>query len=206
VRGLVSGGAQLARFQPENGIAGWRVKMTRATAGQALGTPAYAAGRVFIGGGMGSQEAYAFAADSGAMNWAMRFSDNGPSNPVVVGDQVYYATESCTLYALNVRDGRSRWSKFLSSSLYSMPMAAGDSIVISFPTQGYALASFAAKDGRLQWHAPLPGDSFTAPQMGGERTYVTTRAGTGYCYSLCKGRLLWTRDVHALAPPKLVDE
>ena len=48
---------------------------------QALLTPAVADGKVFVGGGFGSQEFYCLAADTGRPIWGVRLSDNGPSAP-----------------------------------------------------------------------------------------------------------------------------
>ena len=59
----------------ESGRLGWRVRLP---GGRPLATPAVAGGRVFLGGGFGSHEFYAFSAGDGRVLWKVATSDDGP--------------------------------------------------------------------------------------------------------------------------------
>ncbi len=202
-----SSGVQFSDFDPKNGIDGWRIKFKHSSMGQALGTPAVAYRKIFIGGGMNSTKVYAFDAEQGRFVWGMSLKDNGPSNPIVGDNNVYYATESCTFYALKTKSGRKDWSRYLAGILYSMPMISNGNVVISFPGgAGYVLAAFDSRAGAMRWVVPLPGDSFVGPNISDNRVFLATRAGTVHCYDLTLGNLIWARDIHALTTPTVIDE
>ena len=59
---------------------GWKVTIP---GDHALATPAVVEGKLFIGGGFGSHEFYAFDAQTGKMLWQYRTSDDGPTAAVV---------------------------------------------------------------------------------------------------------------------------
>ena len=63
----------------EDGRLGWRVRLPR---GLPLATPAVIGDSVFLGGGFGSHEVYAFDAGTGALRWQLRTGDGVPSSPV----------------------------------------------------------------------------------------------------------------------------
>ena len=73
----------------------------------ALATPAVVDGKLFIGGGFGSHEFYAFDAQTGKMLWQYRTSDDGPTAAVVAEGYVAFNTESCELEILTP-DGKPR--------------------------------------------------------------------------------------------------
>src|SRR5262249_5752932 len=90
------------------GHKGWKIKVP---GGRALATPAVVGDTVFVGGGFGSHEFYAFDAQSGAPRWAIRVSDDGPTAAVVADDKVVFNTESCTLFVVDARTGKQLWSR-----------------------------------------------------------------------------------------------
>src|SRR4051794_5519520 len=69
-----------APFTSKEGKKGCKV----ATPGRRpLATPAVAAGNVFLGGGFGSHEFYAFNATTGKLIWRYQTGDDGPTAAVV---------------------------------------------------------------------------------------------------------------------------
>jgi outer membrane protein assembly factor BamB len=54
-------------------------------------------GRVYVGGGFGSFDLYAFDAATGEPVWRARTTDDGPTGVVVEGEYLALNTESCTL-------------------------------------------------------------------------------------------------------------
>ena len=72
-------------------IKGWRVVIP---GNRPLATPAVADGRVFLGGGFGSNEFYAFDAATGQKLWTYRTNDDGPSAAVVHSSPSMSSTET----------------------------------------------------------------------------------------------------------------
>ena len=63
-------------FRTPDGRSGWVVQFP---GGHPLATPAYANGRLFLGGGYGSYDFYALDAESGSILWKIKTSDDGPT-------------------------------------------------------------------------------------------------------------------------------
>ncbi len=84
---------------------GWKVSIPGL---HTLATPAVSDGRVFLGGGFGSYDFYAFDAADGRLSWQYRTSDDGPTAAVVDEGHVVFNTESCELEVLTV-DGAAVW-------------------------------------------------------------------------------------------------
>src|SRR4051794_37251087 len=80
-------------------IKGWKVVIPGK---RALATPAVVGGKVFVGGGFGSHEFYAFDARTGKKVWQYRTKDDGPTAAVVGDGCVVFNTESCELEVLTV--------------------------------------------------------------------------------------------------------
>src|ERR1700752_2315739 len=78
----------------ESTIRGWKVRLM---GGHPLATPAVVDGKVFIGGGFGSHEFYAFDAKTGKKLWLYRTGDDGPTAAAVEDGCIAFNTESCEL-------------------------------------------------------------------------------------------------------------
>ena len=135
-------------FQSADGrLRGWKVVLPGR---HPLATPAFADGRVFVGGGFGSYEFYAFDAFTGKLLWEYQTSDDGPTAAVVQDGFVVFNTESCELEVLTVH-GSPVWKKWLGDPLMSMPAVAGGRIFMAYPdTRGdrrHYLACFDLETG-----------------------------------------------------------
>src|SRR5437773_6074830 len=100
------------------GFAGWRMSIE---ARRAVPTPAIAHGRLFVGGGFGSHDFYAFDARSGAPAWRLHTSDDGPTAAVVSQGFAVFNTESCTLEVVEAASGKVVWEKWLGDPLLAQP-------------------------------------------------------------------------------------
>src|SRR5713226_7810620 len=76
----------------------WKVTIA---GGRRLATPAFADGKLFLGGGFGSHEFYAFDAETGKSVWQYITSDDGPTAAVIADGYVAFNTESCELEVLD---------------------------------------------------------------------------------------------------------
>ena len=103
-----------------NGGKGWKVSVPGR---RPLATPALADGRLFLGGGFGSFDFYAFDSLTGSVLWQYQTEDDGPTAAVVQDGFVAFNTESCELEVVTV-EGRPVWKKWLGDPLMSMPAIA----------------------------------------------------------------------------------
>ena len=170
-------------FASEDGrIKGWKVAIP---GGKPLATPAVADGRVFVGGGFGSYEFYAFDASTGKLIWQYQTSDDGPTAAVVEDGYVVFNTESCELEVLTV-DGEPVWKHWLGDPLMSMPAVGSGRVYMAYPdSKGdheHHLACFDLKTGDRYWSKPIAGEIITAPVLAEGRVYLTTLDGTMYCF------------------------
>ena len=112
------GALQAAAFQTPDGKSGWVLRIPGA---RPIATPAYADGMVFVGGGYGSHEFYAFDSDTGKIIWKIQTGDDGPTAAVVADGVVAFNTESCTLVIVDEKTGRVIWQEWLGDPLMSQP-------------------------------------------------------------------------------------
>ena len=84
-------GIEVETFVTEPGFDGWRVVIP---GGRPLATPAVGDGLVYIGGGFGSYEFYAFDDENGQAEWMFQAGDDGPTAAVYSQGRVAFNTES----------------------------------------------------------------------------------------------------------------
>ncbi len=169
---------------------GWKVVIP---GDHSLATPAVVDGKLYIGGGFGSYEFYAFDAKTGKMLWQYRTTDDGPTAAVVDGRYVAFNTESCELEILTT-DGKPVWKKWLGDPLMSMPAIADGRLMMAFPNgedgQHY-LACFQVKNGKEIWRKPIAGEIITTSTIDDEQVFLATLDGTMYCFHAKDGKLAW---------------
>ena len=180
---------------------GWKVTIP---GNHALATPAIVDGKLFIGGGFGSHEFYAFDPKTGKMLWQYRTSDDGPTAAVVAEGYVAFNTESCELEILTP-DGKSVWKKWLGDPLMSMPAIAMGRLYMAYPNSKgdhkHYLACFELKTGKQLWQQPIAGEIITAPLVEDGQVYLATLEGTVYCFIAPDGKLAWSEQKNATSAP-----
>jgi Ca-activated chloride channel family protein len=188
-----------ARFNLDDGRRAW---VTSMPSEQLLNTPAYAKGKVMLGGGFASHEMVALDAFTGEPAWTAPASDGGPSSPIVEGDDVIFNTESCELFVLDVATGKTLWHRFLGDPLMSQPAAADGLVFSAYPSSdGHEFGAFRLRDGEPVWHQPIDADVVAAPQVAGDSVYLATMNGTAARIERKTGHVVWTRDVGAASAP-----
>src|SRR5262245_1474029 len=166
-------------FTSEDGkVKGWKVVIP---GNKALATPAVADGKVFVGGGFGSHEFYAFDAATGKKLWTYQTADDGPTAAVVADGYIGFNTESCELEIITM-DGKPVWKKWLGDPLMSMPAIADGKVYMAYPDskgdKEHYLACFDLKTGKERWRKKVPGEIITAPVIDKEQVYAATLEGT----------------------------
>src|SRR3712207_6456634 len=119
-----------AAFKTSDGKTGWVV---RVPGGRPLATPAYSNGTLFVGGGYGSHEFYAFDAKTGRMVWKVNAGDDGPTAAVVEDGLVAFNTESCTLVVVDEKTGKLVWQEWLGDPLMSQPAVSKGKLYMAYP-------------------------------------------------------------------------
>jgi Ca-activated chloride channel family protein len=188
-------------FTSKEGKKGWKVVIP---GNRPLATPAVADGKVFIGGGFGSHEFYAFDARSGKKLWLYRTGDDGPTAAVVEDGLIAFNTESCELEIIS-QAGKRLWKKWLGDPLMSMPAISQGKVYMAFPdSKGdhqHHLACFDLKTGKLDWTRPIPAEIITAPVIAGHKIYVATVEGTLTCFHEQDGKVAWAEKKNATSSP-----
>ncbi len=184
-----------------DGRRGWVINLGN---GRPLATPAVVDGVVYVGGGFGSHEFYAFDAVTGATRWALRVSDDGPTAAVVKDGVVAFNTESCTLFVVDAETGRERWSRWLGDPLMSQPAIGDGKVFMAFPAAGgHRLVAFDLRTGAELWRVPLAGDIISAPVLHGDSVFSSTFNGTVYRHRASDGGLAWREEYRATSAPWL---
>jgi Ca-activated chloride channel family protein len=187
--------AEPVAFTSKDGkIKGWHVVIPGK---KALATPAVVGGKVFIGGGFGSHEFYAFDAQTGKKVWQYQTKDDGPTAAVVADGYVAFNTESCELEVLTIA-GKPVWKKWLGDPLMSMPAITKDKLYMAYPNskgdKKHYLACFDLKTGKRLWEKLIAGEIITAPVVEGGQVYLATLEGTLYCFAAKDGALAWKEE------------
>ncbi|HNK63391.1 MAG TPA: PQQ-binding-like beta-propeller repeat protein, partial [Anaerolineales bacterium] len=97
-----------------------------------------------------SGNVYSLDIPSGSQNWGA-IQPDGPivANPLVMGDQIYFATEEGSFFALD-RDGKTLWQKTTGGKIYTTPVVSGTLVLVA-PYQGdFAIAAYDG-EGKQAW-------------------------------------------------------
>ncbi|RLC42520.1 MAG: hypothetical protein DRH51_00610 [Candidatus Coatesbacteria bacterium] len=181
---------EVNRFKTDEGFDGWYVVIPGS---RPLATPAIGEGMVFLGGGFGSYEFYAFDARTGENKWLFHTGDDGPTAAVYYKGRVAFNTESCILYVLNAEDGTEVWSEWLGDPLMAQPAMYKDRIYMTYPG-GDGMHYLTCRDiesGHEYWKQPIVGEVITAPIIESDNVYCACLDGTGYCFGALDGELIW---------------
>lgn len=181
------------------GFSGWRIGLEPR---RAVPTPAVAHGRLFVGGGFGSYDFYAFDARTGSAAWHLHTSDDGPTAAVLVDGLAVFNTESCTLEVVEAASGKVVWEKWLGDPLLAQPAVMSGRVFMVYPRGGqHRLGAFALKEGQPLWETRLDHDVITAPVVAEGKVYLSTFDGTVWCIDPETGRVAWSQQLQATSAP-----
>jgi Ca-activated chloride channel family protein len=208
-----------AAFKTADGKEGWTLRIP---GNRPIATPAYARigdkPLLFVGGGYGSHEFYAFDAETGQVVWQMKTADDGPTAAVVEDWEgtpyVAFNTESCTVIVADARTGKAVWQEWLGDPLMSQPAIRHGKLFIAYPgghprgpqagnapeaqvPAGAPPAANQAVEGPVQ--DPANNAAPKAAPAGGAAA-VGPAKGNGHrllCADLRTGKHLWEQDITA---------
>jgi outer membrane protein assembly factor BamB len=216
---------QPANFKTGDGREGWVVRIP---GGRPLATPAYSNGRLFVGGGYGSHEFYAFDAKTGRMVWKTNTGDDGPTAAVVEDGLVAFNTESCTLVVVDEQTGKMVWQEWLGDPLMSQPAVSKGRLYMAYPkgqqrgnrrvpqkkeTQqaeqeagSHRLLCADLRTGKHIWERAISSDVISAPVVSDGKVYATTFDGTSYSFDAVTGAPVWKKENAGTSAPVVVGD
>jgi Ca-activated chloride channel family protein len=207
-------------FTVPDGRRGWTVRLPQ---NKPVATPAYADGRLYLGGGYGSHEFYAFDARDGRVVWQIHTNDDGPTAAVVEDDLVAFNTESCTVVVAEAKTGRVVWQEWLGDPLMSQPAIWAGKLFMAYPNSGrkpggppaasnparhdgaHRLLCADLRTGRHLWEHRITADAITAPVVSDGRVYLSCLDGTSFCFQAESGELVWTQENQATSAPLVIE-
>lgn len=181
-----------ASFKTDDGREGWVVRIP---GGRPLATPAYSKGHLFVGGGYGSHEFYAFDAKTGRMVWKTNTGDDGPTAAVVEDGLVAFNTESCTLVVVDEQTGKMVWQEWLGDPLMSQPAVSKGKLYMAYPAGGrgqaqqQGIVNHAGQSAAVS-HLPKP-----VRQEEGKQDVQEAGSHRLLCADLRTGKHLWERAI-----------
>ncbi|HKP87916.1 MAG TPA: PQQ-binding-like beta-propeller repeat protein [Blastocatellia bacterium] len=199
-------------FRSSDGKKGWVIHIP---GDRPISTPAYANGMLYVSGGYGSHEFYAFNAETGARVWQIKTSDDGPTAAVVEDGYVAFNTESCTVIVCDAKTGKLVWQEWLGDPLMSQPAIYKGRLYIAYPAGqrrhksnashgrggSHSLLCADLKTGKHVWDQPITGDVISAPVISGNQVYLTCFEGTSFCLDAFKGSVVWKKQNAGTSAP-----
>ena len=184
-------------------------------------TPAVINGTVYLSGGFGSRQYYAFEAVTGKNKWAINLDDDGPSSPAIEDNIIVFNTESCTIFACDMVKGKPIWSYYLGDPLMSMPTIANGIVFSAYPANyggpivvdriekdsipvirpSHVLIAIELKTGKILWQKWIDSDIMSAPVAKGDLLYVTTFSGALYKVKQNTGDITEAKAIRATSAP-----
>lgn len=225
-----SAGLKPELLQTADGKQGWVVRIP---GGRPIATPAYANGMLFVGGGYGSHEFYAFNAVTGDLVWQAKTSDDGPTAAVVEDGYCAFNTESCTVIVCRPETGKVVWQEWLGDPLMSQPAIWKGRLYIAYPAGGrkhqaqslaqtniqkqqqggvttsqssslsHRLLCADLATGRHLWEAAIPSDVISAPVINDGQCFLTCFDGTSFCLDAISGNVVWKKEGAGTSAPLL---
>jgi outer membrane protein assembly factor BamB len=176
---------EVAWFKLPDQHEGWVVSLPGK---RPIATPAYADGRIFVGGGYGSHEFYAFEAKTGKKIWEMHTSDDGPTAAVVEDGCVAFNTESCTVIVTDAKTGKLLWQEWLGDPLMSQPAIAHGKLFMAHPAS--------QRKGGQQVNAPgQQSDAIISQPLNSAGATTSKTSHRLLCAELKTGKHLWEADI-----------
>ena len=148
-------------------------------------------------------------------SWRLETHGGFSASPTLVGDTLYIGNNSGTLYAVDVRTGRARWTYQAAAALMSNPLYWRGLVILGEGDQNSysgdehhatmvgksenALIAVDANTGKLKWQTPLQGTGMPTPAIAGGTLYHHNGAGRFVALDPATGRTKYVRDLESVA-------
>ncbi len=127
------------------------------------------------------------------VRWTYSAADAVDSSAAIVGDTVYIGSHSGELLALDVADGKLKWSYKTKEPIGESSPAVSDGLVFVGDLGGTFHAVKAA-DGTAAWTYKTQSEIKSSPVVVGDRVLIGSYDSSLYALSKKDGKLLWKLD------------
>jgi outer membrane protein assembly factor BamB len=208
--------AVVRALNPDTGAMAWQTQVRGEGAPAATlfgGGVSYDEGRIYATNGAG----YAAALDArtGAIIWLVRPGGPLRGAPTIANDNVYVLSQDNQLFALDPRDGDTRWSGSGSIELSGVfgvatPAAAQGTVVAGYSSG--ELTAYRYENGRVVWQDALARTSISTavaalsdidadPVIHEGRVYAIGQGGRMIATELVTGQRVWELNVAGISTP-----
>ncbi len=142
-------------------------------------------------------QALGVRAKDGKVLWTHDLPSRAESSPLVVGERMYFGSESGEFYALKARTGKLIWKTDLAGAVKAAPAYADGSLYVG----DYAgkMYSLRASDGAIRWQSSdlgaglgRTGRFYSTPAVAFGRVYAGNVDGRVYSFDRQTGAIAWT--------------
>jgi outer membrane protein assembly factor BamB len=130
----------------------------------------------------------AMDAQTGKVLWRFR-AGVIETSPLLIGDVLYFGDWRGTLYALDVKTRKPRWTFEAGGELKGGP--AYDKGTIYFAGYDDRVYAVNARTGKLRWSSSGEANFYSTPAVAYGRVYVGNTDGRVYAFGAKSGNLLW---------------
>lgn len=118
------------------------------------------------------------------------------SSPASDGKSVIFGSDCGTVYAVNIGDGKLRWSASARRSIIASPSIVGGKVYVgSLDSTFYC---FDAETGKLLWSRPLGAKIYASQAVADGRVVVGCLGRTISCLGADDGRVLWSFEANGV--------
>ncbi len=194
------GGAVAFRFADDR-----RAWVARIPEAEQLPAVAFGNDKVYVSGGFNSTTFYALDATTGHIDWTNgELSDPGPTAAVYDDGRVVFNTESCTLFALDAKTGKTLWRRYIGTQTLSQTAVADGLVFAAHPSgDSQDLSAYAVKTGEPMWSSWVGSELLAAPVIAGDSVYVSTVGGWTFRFRRRDGKPVWHKPLYATTAPWL---
>ncbi len=111
-------------------------------------------------------------------------------SPVIQESQIFVASKSGLVTALELAHGHKLWQKNIKQIITSGPAVNGGTVIVV--TKQPQVIALAADTGNVLWRAQLPNQVLAPPAIGQDRVIFKTVDGQVLALGLQTGELLWS--------------
>ncbi|MGC1854294.1 MAG: outer membrane protein assembly factor BamB [Candidatus Aquirickettsiella sp.] len=111
-------------------------------------------------------------------------------SPVIQENQIFVASKSGLVTALELAHGYKLWQKNIKQIITSGPAVSGGTVIVV--TKQPQVIALAADTGNVLWRAQLPNQVLAPPAIGQDRVIFKTVDGQVLALELQTGELLWS--------------
>jgi outer membrane protein assembly factor BamB len=129
-------------------------------------------------------------ADDLKVLWEFKADESVEATPVVVGETVYLADATGTLYAIDAKRGEERWRLATDLGFTTSPSVHGEHVVIG-DLDG-KVYNVQAATGALLWKAETNAEISGSAAFYNDLVLVTSQDGNLYALSIADGKVRWT--------------